>query len=90
MKAFMVHDSKKQLDFVIIPEKDILLGVDAKTMADFIAVQPGFAHWAGSSLNGLPPHAFGRLVATREENEDVCIVEPLLWQQRMLFHLAGS
>jgi len=50
-------------------------------------VEPDFSKYAGDPLNETPPEALGVIVATRESDGDVCIVEEALWQQRMLFHL---
>ncbi len=89
MQAYLVHDSKKQLDMLVLPELDRLIPVKRQVIEDFIAVRPEFSQWAGSPLNGLPPETFGRVVATREEKEDVCIVDEPLWQQRMSHHLGA-
>jgi hypothetical protein len=89
MQAHLVHDAKKQHDVLVLPEADRLVPVDRRVMEDFIAVRPDFSRWPGAALNGLPPRAFGRVVATREEKEDVCIVDEPLWRQRMAFHLGS-
>ncbi len=87
MKAYFVHDAKKQKDLMIIPEKDRVFAVNHHIMADFIAVAPNFSQWTGESLNGLPPDTFGSVLATREDDGDVCIIDLSLWQQRMGFYL---
>lgn len=87
MQAHLVHDAKKEHDVLILPEADRLIQVDRRVLEDFIAVRPDFSQWTGTPLNGLPPRAFGRIIATREEKEDVCIVDEPLWHRRMAFHL---
>jgi len=89
MRAYLVHDAKKQSDMLVLPEMDRLIPVNREVLTDFISVRPDFSRWSGSQLNGLSPETFGRVVATREEKEDVCIVDEPLWQQRMS-HLLGA
>jgi hypothetical protein len=87
MKAFFIHDTNKQLDLMAIPETDYVVPVDRVVMEAFIAVAPDFSRYTGQRLNGLPPETFGRIVATRETDGDVCIVEESLWGRRMAHHL---
>jgi hypothetical protein len=89
MQAYLVHDAKKQSDMLVLPEMDRLIPVNREVLTDFISVRPDFSQWSGLHLNGLSPETFGRVVATREEKEDVCIVDEPLWQQRMS-HLLGA
>ncbi len=83
MQAFFVHDPKKETDLLIIPQLDVKTSMDRQAMETFIGVQPDFSNCSGASLNGLPPDAFGHVVATRDPKGDVCIVDESLWQQRM-------
>jgi hypothetical protein len=89
MQAYLVHDAKKQSDMLVLPEMDRLIPVNREVLMDFISVRPDFSQWSGLHLNGLSPETFGRVVATRQEKEDVCIVDEPLWQQRMS-HLLGA
>ena len=90
MKAFIVHDVQKQKDLLVIPAADVSTAVDRAIMEEFIAVKPDFARFSGASLNGLPVETFGRVIASRATDGDVCIVDQSLWQQRMAFHLTGA
>lgn len=87
MRAYFVHDPNKDQDHMVLPDKDIVLPADRRVMNDFISPRPDFASWNGQKLHGLPPDSFGRVLATREEAGDVCILEEPLWQQRMTHHL---
>ena len=87
MRAFFIHDAHKEQDLMVLPDQDRLVAVNRSVMNEFISVHPDFSKCSGSALNGLAPESFGRIVATREEQGDVCIVETNLWQQRMMFHL---
>lgn len=89
MRAYFVHDPNKAQDHMVLPDKDLLLPADGRIMSDFISPCPDFSLWNGQKLNGLPPESFGRVLATREEAGDVCIMEEPLWQQRMTFHLGN-
>ncbi len=87
MKAFFIHDEKKQSDMMVIPEKDYMVPMSRATMETFISVAPDFSGFAGERLNGMPPETFGKIVATRNSDGDVCILDESLWQQRMAHHL---
>lgn len=87
MRAFFVYDEKKDKDLLVIPDTDVLAEVDRSVMEIFIDVKPDFTAIRGSRLNQLSPEAFGRIVAARDDDGDVCIAEPGLWPGRMKFHL---
>lgn len=87
MRAFLVYDVKKDKDLLVIPDTDVLAEVDRDIMAIFIDVKPDFAAIKGSRLKQLSPDAFGCIVATRDDDGDVCIADPALWPDRMRFHL---
>ncbi len=87
MKAIFVHDEKKQSDMMVLPETGHMVPMNRAAMEDFIAVAPDFSGYEGQRLNGMPPEAFGKIVATRNSDGDVCIVDTSLWQQRMAYHL---
>jgi len=87
MLAYYVHDDKKAQDYLIIPEIDLTIPVDRHIMTDFISVRPAFSQRTGVALNSLKPDAFGRIVATRDDQGDVCVVDIALWQKRMAVHL---
>ncbi len=89
MQAFIVHDAKKQQDLLVVPERDRSVAVDRVIMEEFIAVKPDFTRFEGASLNGLPVETFGHIIASRSTEGDVCIVDEMLWQQRMAAHLGG-
>ena len=89
MRAFLVHDEKKEIDLIVVPEQEWLVDVNRDVMNDFISVNPDFTKWTGRALKGLTPESFGQIIATREEKGDVCIVEASLWHQRMAFHLGN-
>lgn len=89
MQAFYVYDEKKDADLMVIPEKDCMLPVDRSLMENFISVKPDFSQWQGQDLKGMPPDAMGKVVATRQEDGDVCILEMTIWHARMAAHLGG-
>lgn len=90
MKAFFIHDSKKQHDWMVVPETDYMVPVNRDIMEAFISVQPDFSKYTGNRLNGLPPETMGKIIATRTSDGDVCIVENTIWRQRMAHHLGLS
>jgi hypothetical protein len=90
MKAFFVHDKQTHKDVMVVPEIDSLVTVDRKVMEEFIAVAPDFSKFSGECLNKRAPENIGQVVATRKADMDVCIIEKVLWQQRMAFYLDGA
>ena len=88
MRAYYIYDEKKDRDYIAIPETNVLADVDRSKISEFIAVRPDFNRFQGSSLNAMQPAAFGRIVATRDDDGDVCVAEAGLWRQRMQVHLA--
>lgn len=87
MIAFFIHDEKKQLDLLVLPETDTIAPVNREILEAFIAVAPDFSEISGQRLNGLPPESFGQIVASRKSDGDVCILAEPLWHQRMASHL---
>ena len=83
MKAYYVFDVNKEQDHIVLPEIDGRADVDKDTMELFISVRPAFEKLSLSPLNGLKPEQLGRVVATRDHDGDVCIIDADLWRQRM-------
>jgi hypothetical protein len=87
MKAYFVHDARKALDHIVIPEMDALVKVDRSSMEGFIGVSPQFDQWKKRALNGLNPQSFGCVIATRDDDGDVCVEDICLWPERMQHYL---
>jgi hypothetical protein len=87
MRAYYVYDTRKALDHVIIPDLDLMAPVNRKILESFIGVQPDFSKWPGKSANRLPVESFGRIIAVRDDDGDVCVSDASLWQERMAFFL---
>ncbi|MGD9210158.1 MAG: hypothetical protein PVI90_05250 [Desulfobacteraceae bacterium] len=90
MIAYFVHDSRKQIDTIVLPEKKCTLSVNTERIKMFISAQPDFSQWSGDSCNNLSPEVFGTIVATRDECGDVAVIRKALWQERLEFHLQGT
>lgn len=89
MKAYYVFNQADGTDHFVTPENDQLIPANKDTMYQFISAQPDFSEWQGEPLDRRPPDAFGIVVASRQEDGDVCIREEDLWHQRMTL-LLGS
>ncbi|MGB5984015.1 MAG: hypothetical protein WBG37_01825 [Desulfobacterales bacterium] len=87
MDAFYVHDPRKKDDLIILPQSSCSVTVDAQRLREFIGAKPDFAQWSGDACGNLRPEDFGKVVATRAADGDVCILEAELWQQRMAHYL---
>ena len=87
MKAYFVHDARKALDHIVIPEMDALVKVDRTVMEGFIGVAPQFVQWEKNALNGLMPQSFGCVIATRDDEGDVCVEDSCIWPERLQYYL---
>ena len=89
MIAYYVHDSKKEIDLIVLPDMGCSVAVDAGRLEAFISVNPDFASWSGDACGELSPENFGTIVASRNEGGDVCVVNHDLWRRRMTHYLGA-
>jgi len=89
MIAYYVHDSKKEIDLIVLPDMGCSVAVDAGRLEAFISVNPDFASWSGDACGKLSPENFGTIVASRNEGGDVGVVNHDLWRRRMTHHLGA-
>ena len=89
MIAYFVHDSKKENDIIVLPDRECAVPVDRVRLEAFISVDPMFAGWSGDACGLVSPEDFGTVVATRDDDGDVCVVDQDLWRERME-HYLGS
>jgi hypothetical protein len=48
-----------------------------------------FASWSGDACGLVAPEDFGVVIATRDDNGDVCVMDQDKWRERME-HYLGS
>jgi len=84
-----VHDKQKASDTIYLPDQGCFVPVDRPVMERFISVKPDFAHWTGQACIFVKPEEFGTVVATRDDQGDVCIVLHDLWRERMFANLGN-
>ena len=89
MIAYYVHDKKKDNDLIVLPEMGCSVAVDGARLEAFISVKPEFASWSGDACGELSPEDFGTIVATRDDQGDVCVVNHDLWRRRMAHYLGA-
>jgi hypothetical protein len=89
MIAYFVHDPEKTTDTIYLPELGCFVPVNKTAMERFISVKPDFANWTGQACVAVKPEEFGTVVATRDDQADVCIVVQHLWRERMFAHLGS-
>jgi hypothetical protein len=87
MIAYFVHDSKKEKDLIVLPDRGCSVEVTPQLMETFISVDPVFASWSGDSCADFAPEDFGTVVATRDDGGDVCVMDHEVWRQRMEHYL---
>ena len=89
MIAYYVHNSKKETDLIVLPDMGCSVAVDAARMEAFISVNPDFASWSGDTCGELSPEDFGTIVASRNEEGDVYVVNHDLWRRCMAHYLGA-
>jgi hypothetical protein len=89
MIAHFVHDRKKARDTIYLPGLGCFIPVDKTAMERFISVEPDFANWTGQACALVNPEEFGTVVATRDDQGDVCILRQDLWRERMFANLGN-
>ena len=89
MLAYFVHDPKKNEDVIVIPDMHCSVRVDPERFENFISAKPNFAQWSGDACE-LPPENFGKVVATRDERGDVCVLDDDLWRGRVDCYSGGG
>jgi hypothetical protein len=89
MIAYFVHDNHKASDTIYLPDLGCFVPVNKAVMERFISVKPDFANWTGQTCTFVKPEEFGTVVATRDDQGDVCIVRQDLWRERMFAHLGN-
>ena len=89
MIAYFVHDARKRQDTIYLPDRGCFVPVDKAAMERFISVKPDFADWIGQACAFVKPEEFGTVVATRDDQGDVCIARPDLWRERMFANLGS-
>jgi hypothetical protein len=87
MIAYFVHNSNDNSDTILLSEMGCSVSVDAERMQAFISVRPVFAKWSGNACRDVSPEDFGIVIATREEDGDVCVLKPEIWKERMEYYL---
>jgi len=87
MIAYFVHQKRKGMDTIYIPDLGCFVAVDKAAMERFISVKPEFANWTGQACAVVKPEEFGTVAATRDDQGDVCVIDQDLWRERMLAYL---
>ena len=89
MIAYYVYDAENNHDTIVLPDMGCQVPVNPERFQDFISVDPVFAKWSGDTCGDLNPNDMGKVLATREEGGDVCVLKDRLWQNRMN-HFLGA
>lgn len=87
MIAYYVYDEKKENDTLVIPDMGCSISVSADIFEKFISVSPDFMKWSCDSCGQLSPEDFGIVIATRDDQGDVCVVNNKIWRKRMFFYM---
>jgi len=89
MIAYFVHDKQNASDTIYLPDLGCFVPVDKAVMERFISVKPDFANWTGQTCTLVKPEELGTVVATRDDQGDVCIARQDLWRERMFANLGS-
>lgn len=87
MIAYFVYNSESDSDTIVLPEMACTVPVDRQRFEAFIAPKLAFADWSGESCADRKPEDHGTVVATRDDEGDVCVLDKDLWRKRMDYHL---
>lgn len=87
MLAYFIHNTETVEDVILVPDIGCSSAVTPDKMKEFVAPNPDFAKWVTDACNYLDPESFGTVVATRQANEDVCILKEEIWRERLLHYL---
>jgi hypothetical protein len=85
--AYFTHNNA--YDAIVIDTTRQYFHILGTTLADFLADDPGqFAHdWDGTPLDdGEEVSDYGDVLAYREQDGPVVVVEPERWAERLRFH----
>lgn len=89
MLAYFIHDDRKKADIIYLPDLGCFVPVEKGALERFISVKPDFANWTGQTCTFIKPEEFGTVIASRDDQGDVCIVRQDLWRERMFAHLGN-
>jgi hypothetical protein len=89
MIAYYVHDDKKEDDVIVIPDRECTIPVNKERLEAFISVDPAFSSWSGEACGMVSPEDFGAVIATRDDDGDVCVIDHELWRKRMGYYLGA-
>jgi hypothetical protein len=88
MLAYYVFDEKKENDTIVIPEMGCSIAVNADIFEKFISAEPDFTEWSGDACADVSPEDFGMVIASREDQGDVCVTNDEMWRKRMFFYMS--
>ncbi|MFO8031957.1 MAG: hypothetical protein R6U22_05385 [Desulfohalobiaceae bacterium] len=77
-KSYFVYNKDKDVDYIVIPEKTVLV-VTPKIFADFLYAEDLSQH--ETELKPGQPADFGQVAAILE-NDHLRIIDPELWSSR--------
>jgi hypothetical protein len=83
MIAYFVHHGQSSTDTIYLPEKRCCYPVDRTLLAAFLGTGPDSACWSEDGCIEVPPEEFGEVIALRDENGDMNVINHELWQQRL-------
>jgi hypothetical protein len=78
MKTYFVHNKDKDIDYIVIPQKTVLVAT-SKIFSDFLYSSD--LSKKKTELKPGPPEAFGEIVAVLE-NDHLKILNQELWAER--------
>lgn len=89
--AYFTHNNA--YDSIVIPEtgQALMVGLQGRgvELRDFMADDPGdFASdWSGADVDeGMTPEDYGEIIATREQDGPVLVLDAERWAERLRFH----
>jgi hypothetical protein len=70
-------------EFILIPETEQVITADKENTKAFVAPSPCFKTWIGVHHENLSPEAFGKIIASRDDEGDVAVKDDEAWRKVM-------
>ena len=83
-------DKKKKNDegeFIIIPETDQVVTADSQSLKEFISPSACFKTWIGMHHEDVKPEDFGKVIASRDDDGDIRVIDEEVWKKVMLTYI---
>ena len=83
MIAYFVHNNETKTDTIYLPGRECCYTVNRSRMAEFLSQDLDFQNPSSDICIDVPPEEFGGVIALRDENGELRVLNPELWRLRL-------